>query len=325
MTALIVLSFVTASCVFGACGDLTAKTLSPEARGRASAWLQAGMQGSGALGGAAIIWLAARSTLRFVGFCTGLVIALPRLLALAVPEPPPAFSHIIRGRLSQIGHEVYELLRSSSRRWGAILLISPIGTGAAMFLLAAIASNYGVGVTDGTWINGVGGGVVTALGALAGALIPGDWDTRLVYAAAGVSSALAALVLLTAAVPATYLAGTALYLFTNGFCQARYAALVVEIVGAKTEDASVLFSILLSMYLIATTYTIWLEGAAYHRFGTHGLLWTEAAGGLVVGAVVFAVFAVWACGARPIWPSQRATHSLPSAQLPVAWSSRSSV
>jgi hypothetical protein len=167
-----------------------------------------------------------------------------------------------------------------------------------MLLLAAIASNCGAGVTGGTWINGVGGGGVTALGALAGALIPGDWDTRLVYAAAGVSSALAALVLLTAAVPAIYLAGTGLYLFTNGFCQARYTALVVEIVGAKTEDASMLFSILLSMDLIATTYTIWREGTAYHRFGKHRLLWPEAAGGLVVGAVVFAVFAICGLGLR---------------------------
>jgi len=48
------------------------------------------------------------------------------------------------------------------------------------------------------WINGIGGGALLALGSLFGAIIPGDWDRRLTYAAAGLTNALATCVLLAA-------------------------------------------------------------------------------------------------------------------------------
>jgi len=51
--------------------------------------------------------------------------------------------------------------------------------GAAQSLLPAVASHYGVGVSGVMWMNGVGGGVMLAVGSLSGALIPGDWDRRL--------------------------------------------------------------------------------------------------------------------------------------------------
>ena len=68
------------------------------------------------------------------------------------------------------------------------------------------------------WINGIGGGVALALGALCSTLVPGNWDPRLTYAAAGVTNALAAVFLLAANRPAVYLAGTSLYLVTEGLC-----------------------------------------------------------------------------------------------------------
>jgi hypothetical protein len=146
-------------------------------------------------------------------------------------------------------------------------------------------------------MNGVGGGVMLALGSLSGALIPGDWDRRLTYAAAGVTNALAAIVLLAANRASIYLAGTALYLLTEGLCWARSTALMVEIVGVETRDASTLYGVLNAIVTIPVLYMIRLDGFGFSRFGTHGLLWTDATANLLMFAVVAAVFV--ACGLGP--------------------------
>src|SRR5215469_9896561 len=116
------------------------------------------------------------------------------------------------------------------RRWSTLLLLAPGGTGAAQSLLPAVASHYGVGTSGVMWMNGIAGGGMLAIGSLSGALIPGSWDRRITYAAAGVTNALAAIVLLAANSPTVYLVGTALYLVTEGLCWARSIALIVEIV-----------------------------------------------------------------------------------------------
>jgi hypothetical protein len=76
----------------------------------------------------------------------------------------------------------FVILTPTERRWSTLLLGASGGTGAAQSLLLAITSHYGVGASGVMWTNGVGGGVMLALGALCGALVPGDWDRRLTYA-----------------------------------------------------------------------------------------------------------------------------------------------
>ena len=139
-----------------------------------------------------------------------------------------------------------------------------------------------------------------ALGSLSGALIPGNWDRRLTYAAAGLTNAIAAIVLLAANRPSVYLAGTAFYLATEGLCWARSMALMVEIVGVETRDASTLFSVLNAIVTIPVLYMIKLDGVGFSRFGTHGLLWTDAAANLLVFGVVAVIFMAYGLGLRPV-------------------------
>jgi hypothetical protein len=73
---------------------------------------------------------------------------------------------------SQIGKELWAVVRSPVRGWSTLLLLAPGGTGAAQSLLPAIASHYGVGTSGVMWMNGVAGGAMLALGSLTGAVIP---------------------------------------------------------------------------------------------------------------------------------------------------------
>jgi len=276
--------------VVAACGGLMVRIPSLTDQPKAAAWTQVGVLGGGALSGAMVLWLVARMSLVAAGFCFGILVALLGPLALTIDEPAPLPSPWFHGRFGTIGKEIWGLARSRPRRWGTLLLLSPCATGAAQSLLPAVASHYGVGGSGVMWINGLGGGGALALGALASTLVPGTWDRRLTYAGAGVTNALAAFLLLVANRPSVYLAGTFLYLATQGLCWARSVALIVEIVGPETRDASTLYSLLNAAVSIPVLYVVWLDGVGFRYFGTHGLLLTDALLNLVMFGVVVTIF-----------------------------------
>jgi len=61
---------------------------------------------------------------------------------------------------------------------------------------------------------------------------------------------------------------------------------MVEIVGVETRDASTLFSVLNAIVTIPVLYMITVDGLGFSRFGTRGLLWTDAGANLLVFGVV---------------------------------------
>jgi predicted MFS family arabinose efflux permease len=189
-----------------------------------------------------------------------------------------------------MGRESLTVIRSRRRRWSVLLLIAPGCTCAAQTLLPALASHYGVDASGVLWINGIVGGIVLAAGSLLGLLVPGDWDRRLTYAGAGFTNALGSIILLAPNRPSFYLAGTLMYLLTVGFCNARVVALLLDVVGPDISDAATFYSALNAISQIPIASMIWLEGRMFHRFGAHGLLWTDAAGNLLVFAVVAIAF-----------------------------------
>lgn len=298
MTALIFAGGMVTFLVMAACGGLMVRMLSSADQSKAGAWIQVGILGGGALSGAIVIWLAVRMPLVAAGFCFAVLTVLVAYVPFTIPEPAPEPSAWFRGRLVATGKEIRALARSRGRRWGSLLLVSPCATGAAQSLLPAIASHYGVGGSGVMWINGIGGGVALALGALCSTLIPSNWDRRLTYAAAGVTNALAAILLLAANRPAVYFAGAALYLATEGLCAARSVALIVEIVGPEARGASTLYSLLNAAVSLPIAYVIWLDGVGFRYFGTHGLLWTDALLNFVVFGIVVAVFMSCGLGLR---------------------------
>jgi PAT family beta-lactamase induction signal transducer AmpG len=292
LTGLLLLGGVTVSLVLASSGGLMVTALSADKQPKAASWNQAGYLAGGALGGALVLWLVTRIPILLAGFIFAVVLFLPALLALTLPEREPETGHWFKGRFSAIGHEVGGVFKSPIRRWSTLLLFAPACTGAAQLLLPAIASHYGVGASGVIWINGLGGGAALAVGSLGGGLIPSSWDNRIVYVFAGLLNALAAIVLMTVSGASGYLVGTILYLMTEGLCWARFTALIVEIVGPDTKDASTLYSALSAAGSIPLAYVTWLDGFGYDRLGVHGLLWTDAVGNLVVFGVVMTVFVV---------------------------------
>src|SRR6516162_6403588 len=313
MTALIFAGGMVTFLVMAACGGLMVRMLTSTNQSKAAAWLQVGILGAGGLSAAMVLWLVVRMPLVAAGFCFAVVTAPVGYIPFTIREPAPEPSPWFSGRLAAIGKEIFALARSRERRWGSLLLLSPCATGAAQSLLPAIASHYGVGGSGVAWINGIGGGVALALGALCSTLVPANWDRRLTYAAAGVTNALAAIFLLTANRPAVYLAGTTFYLATEGLCAARSGALIVEIVGPEARDASTLYSLLNAAVSLPFVYVTWLDGVAFRYFGMRGLLLTDAGLNFVVFGIVAIVFITGGLGLRRVSQTSALESDLPSA------------
>jgi predicted MFS family arabinose efflux permease len=298
LTALLFFAGVGVALVPAGCGGLMATMLSPSGQAKASAWNQAGNWGGVGLGGALILWLVTQFSLPTASLTAAALVALPALLAFTIAEPPPAVSFWFHGRFAQFRKEALALLRSPRRRWSVLLLVTPGSTCAAQTLLPALASHYGVGANGVLWTNGVAGGIVLALGSLSGALIPADWDRRLTYVGAGLTNAFAAIWLLAGNRPSVYLWGTLLYLLTAGLCNARFVALVLDIIGPGVQDTSTWYSALVAASNIPIASMTWLEGQSYTKFGTRGLLWTDAAANFLVFTIVALVFATHGLGIR---------------------------
>jgi MFS family permease len=305
LTALLFFGGCVVALVAASCGGLMATMLSAFSQSRAAGWNQAGNFGGGVLGAALVLWLAEYLSPSEVGLATAALVLLPALFVFTIPEAPPEPSPWFRGRFSEIGREVLAVLRSPRRRLGVLLLIAPGCTCAAYYLLPALASSYGMGTTGVIWTNGVGGGVGLGLGALCSLLVPGNWDRRLTYAGAGLSNALAALILLAAFRPSVYFWGSLLYLLTAGLCNARFVALALDVIGPEGHDASTWYCALLSAGSIPVASMIWLEGQSFHRFGAHGLLWTDATPNLMVFAIVALAFLTRRFGIRRAFTAVR--------------------
>jgi PAT family beta-lactamase induction signal transducer AmpG len=304
LTAFLFFAGVVVALVPAGCGGLMATMLSPSGQAKASAWNQAGNWGGVGLGGALILWLVAQFSLPAASLTAAALVALPAFLAFTITEPPPAVSFWFRGRFAQFRKEALALFRSPRRRWSVLLLLAPGSTCAAQTLLPALASHYGVGATGVLWTNGVAGGIVLALGSLSGVLIPADWDRRFTYAGAGLTNAFAAIWLLAGNRPFVYLWGTLLYLLTAGLCNARFIALVLDIIGPDDQDTSTWYSALVAASNIPIASMTWLEGQSYTKFGTHGLLWTDGAVNFLVFTIVALAFATHGLGIRGVRTSQ---------------------
>lgn len=292
VTALLLAGLVVNLLISASQGGLMVSTLSREGQSRASGWTQAGNLGGGALGAGITLWLMEKLPIAGAAAATAAMVAIPSLAALTVPEGPPAASAGLLDRLGKIGRELVTVFRSRRTLWGLLLLASPVSSGAALNLLPAVASHYGVGRAGVMWVNGVAGGLVLSLGSLLATLLPGEWDRRVTYAGAGFLNALASLSLLAGDSPSAYYGGTVLYLLTTGFGYARFTALVMDVLGHGEHGAGTRYSLFLAAGNLPIAYVLWLDGQGYQRFGTHGLFGADAAGNLLVFAVVTAAWLV---------------------------------
>jgi PAT family beta-lactamase induction signal transducer AmpG len=272
-------------------GALVAVTQSEHGKAKAAAWLQGGALASQALGGAVLLYCSKHLTVGELALAAALLVALPAAAALTIPEPPvQSDGKKLRETCVTMGREIRATLFSWKTLPGLLLLVSPVGTGAAQSLFAAMAQDYRVDVRGVLLLNGMLGAVLNMAGASVAIVAPAHWDRRLCYAAAGFTSLCAGIFLTFAPLtPLTYYAGVAAYIFTAGICWGFFLGVVMVTMGEAGISAGSRYSILVSLGDFPIVYMTVVEARSYAHFGVRGVPGADALGNLLVlmGVVVW--------------------------------------
>ena len=302
ISAWLTISNFTSTLLAMAVESLMAATVPDELRGRAGGWSQAGNLGGQGLGGGLSLWLienagfsSAASGAMLGGLCALCCLALhwvddSKPLLKVGDHVEAAGRKGVAANLRAIGGDLWELLRSRVGVLALLICLLPIGSGAAQNLWSPIADEWHASAGVVAFVTGAMSGLISALGCLAGGWLCDRMDRKAAYCLFGFLLVLAAAGM--ALCPRTsdqYIFWTSAYAFVVGLCYAAYCAVVLEAIG-KTAAATK-FSFLSAVSNTPIMLMTFVDGAAQGRWGTDGMLWTEAWIG-IAGIVVFAAVTV---------------------------------
>ncbi len=296
ITALVVANSTATTFLAMAAENLMAHATQDEQKGRAGGWYQAGNLGGSGIGGGGALWLAqhfhhawlpgAAMAVLFLGCCLAL---------LFVDEPPSDHRHASYYRsLANVGLDVWNTAKSRAGYLALLICFLPIGSGAASGLWPAIAADWHANADTVALVNGVLGGIVSAIGCVVGGYFCDRTDRKFAYALYGVFLAAGALAMAAAArTPQMFVVFTLLYAFIQGLNYASFSAVVLEAIGRGA--AATKYNLYASLSNAPLAYMTTIEGFMYGRWHADGLLLADAFAGLAAVLFFFAVSA----GTRP--------------------------
>jgi MFS transporter, PAT family, beta-lactamase induction signal transducer AmpG len=267
-TALAAVCQVAGTTSAAAADGLMALTTRPEDKGRAGGFRMAGNVGfTGVLGALALAVAKASGSVGVAGLALAGVTLLALVPALRIHEVAAAAVATGRGwlrdaaaRLGEVLLDVWRTLVSRDGWTGLVICAVPVGAGALTNLFTAMASDYHASGDLVAMVNGLGGGVVGALGALVGGALADRMNRRLAYAASGALTAGTALAMYFAPLDATtYTWGVLAYSFANGIAFATLAAFILELCGQGAGVATK-YTAFIAVANLASSYVTTLDG-----------------------------------------------------------------
>jgi MFS transporter, PAT family, beta-lactamase induction signal transducer AmpG len=277
--------------IVSSCGGMMGTLHGEASRRRAGSFYQAGSLAFGALGIFALASLAEKFSIGPLGWIIAALIAVPSLAALAAPEQPQQSEEGIKQTFACIWQE----FKDTFLRWRAVpytlLMLFPMCSGAAIGLIPGIAQDYGVTGQQMAWMNGLGGALLTAAGAIAATLVPARIRASVAYLSVGIlNEATIAILWLGPLHPSTYFVGATLYLFTIGACYALFTAVVLEFLGHSGKSGCARYSIINSMGNVPVAYMTVVDGHGGKLWGARGLAGTDAVVGTIGAAILLTYF-----------------------------------
>lgn len=266
-----------------------------EQKGRAGGWFQAGNLGGNFLGGGAALWLAQNlPTPAMAGAALAAACLLCVVALLFVPPTPavPRAENYLR-TLVHVVQDLWQVARSRSGFLALLICFLPLGTGAASGLWAAVASDWHASANTVALATGVVSGIVSAAGCLVGGYACDRMERKRAYAVYALIQAACAIGMALA--PRTelmYIVFTSLYAFTVGLTYAGFSAVVLDAIGHGA--AATKYNVYASLSNMPIAYMTVVDGWAQTRWGSGGMLHTEAVVAILAVLVFVAVAAALA-------------------------------
>jgi len=276
LTSVIVASQVGLTLLNMACESFLAHNVPLAEKGRASGWYQAGLAVGVGCGGGAALWLSQHVP---SGWMVGAIVGAC-MLACGLPllrlREPPRMGHSLGESMRALGKDLKTIALSRAGILGVIICLSPIGAGAAANYFGPNADAWGASANVVALVTGVLGGLVMAGGAVAGGRLSDRIGRLYGYAVGGALTALTGVTMaLGPHTPWAYVLFTLTYSFFNGVAAAGFTGLVLETIGGGAVATK--YNIFASIANLAISYTTRMDGKAQTRWGSGGMLYTDAA------------------------------------------------
>ncbi|MBO9574419.1 MAG: MFS transporter [Sphingobium sp.] len=296
LSVLIVLSSIASTFVSMSTEIFMAHFVPHEAQGAASGWGQAGNLGGQGVGGGLGLILAENISLPWV---SGLALALICLGCWAMVTLLPAaprghrHEHYLDSLRNVIG-DVWSVARSRMGYLALIVMLLPVASGGAANLWASIAGDWHADANLVALVNGVVGGLVSAVGCLIGGYVCDRMDNKGAYALFGIAAGVVAVLLGWAPrTPTAFVVGTLAYALMIGAGYAAYNAIVLEAIGKGA--AATKFNLLAAIANVPIAAMTQFDGAMHDRGGAMLMLYGE----LAMPAVTLGAFALFVAATRP--------------------------
>ena len=315
-----------------AADSIMAYATTPEEKGRAGGWSQAGNLGGSAIGGGLGLWLSQNLTPAgdlaggrwlaqhtsvpwFIDAATWLGHAVPAAVAGAIGVGllclisiiPLYFVHepevghrdtTFWKSVENVGWDLWSLLKSRKGLLAFVAMSLPISVGAMTQLWSAVAGDWHASANWVALINGLLGGVITMVGCILGGWLCDRMSRMLAFNLFSLVTCVCALAM--AFSPRTqemYIVYVGIYMLLTGFCYAAFGAVVLEAIG--TGAAATKYNLLAGIANGPIMYLSWLDGKAHVwpapawlPFDGSTMMLLTETFVPVVGTIVFVLFAL---------------------------------
>ncbi len=291
------LSQVAATFVIAPVGGFMGKTVATHKKGRAGGMYQAGNLGGMGLGGGAGIWLSTHYSIIAAGLVLSLVMIACVIVMFYVVPVASEKGVGIKEKLRLLTIGIKDMVSTRISIFSIILIMSPIGSGAAAYVWSSIGTDWKVNSDTVALVTGALSGFVSAAGCLLGGWIADKYGRWWAYFGSGALMAVVTLIMAVSGFdPSVYTSGVLFYAFTMGMINAAFTALILYVIG--THLASTKYALVSSLGNLPPVYMTTFDGWVHDAHGTKAMLMGETLLGF--GTILLALLILTRLKARKV-------------------------
>jgi MFS family permease len=279
LTIIVFLSQVAATFTLLPVNGFMAKCIEENKKGRASGWYQAGSLAGVGLGGGAGLWLASHYGAALAGIVLCTISVAFALAILLIKDIQYNKERSVIGEITAMGKDIIAMIKIPVALFAMIMIVMPIGTGAAANIWSAIAKDWNTGADTVALVTGIISGLVSAIGCVIGGIIADRKGVWFAYLGSGVVCALVTLIMAVMPYePAVYIGGVLAYTFGIGLINAAFTSVILFAIGKK--NVATKYSLLASLGNLPVVYMTAIDGWAHDTYNSKYMLLAEAALGI---------------------------------------------
>lgn len=274
------ISQVAATLILLPVGGFMAHRIAEEKKGSAGGWFQAGNLGGMGLGGGAGLWLSTHFNIPVAGIILCICMLACGLFVLLMEDVPCAKEKTIGTQIKAMGKDILVMLKMPVVLFIIIMILFPIGTGAAGNLWSAIAVDWKVNADTVALVTGIISGIISAFGCIVGGWIADNKGIWWAYLGSGFLCGMVTILMAAFPyIPMVYILGVLIYSLSLGMCNAGFSASALFATGKKA--AATRYSLLSSISNLPIVLMISLDGWAHDHGGSKFMLLIEGIAGIL--------------------------------------------